>query len=381
MVAAVRRGASFRHVAHEFRVSPRTVFKWFHHAKGKRLDRVLWEDRPRGNPHPKNRTSAPILQRILGLRSALKTRSALGEYGAAAIARELHREKLSPVPAVRSIARILSTHGLVEPPRRRPPPPPPGWYLPALRDGGAELDSFDFVEGLAIQGGAQVEVFNAISLYGSLAASSQRCAFTTNAVLSALPAHWQCFGQPRFAQFDNDTRFQGSHSLPHRLGRVVHLCLCLGIIPVFAPPRETGFQAKIESFNNLWQKKVWHRWRHPSLPALRRRSQAFIGAHQQRHAARIEAAPQRSPLVSPSPRTCAQPLVIFVRRTNDRGRIKLLETSLPVDVHWPNRLVRCELDVLTEMLNVYALRRRDPTRQPLLHSPLLRVKLTPWHQP
>jgi transposase len=381
MVAAVRRGASFRCVARQFRVSARTVFKWFHRACGKRLDRVLWEDRPRGNPRPKNQTPAHILRRILQLRATLKKHSALGEYGAAAIARQLHLEKLSPVPAVRSIARILSAHGLVESARRRQPPPPPGWYLPALREGGAELDSFDFVEGLALQGGRQVEVFNAISLYGSLAASSQRSAFTTTALLSALPAHWQRFGQPHFAQFDNDTRFQGSHSLPNRLGRVVHLCLCLGIIPVFAPPRETGFQAKIESFNDLWQRKVWHRWRHPSLPALRRRSQAFIGAHQQRHAARIEAAPPRAVLVSPRPHTCLQPLVIFVRRTNDRGHIRLLETSLPVDVHWPNRLVRCELDVLTEILNVYALRRRDPTRQPLLHSTPLKVKLTPWHQP
>src|SRR5258708_8102472 len=132
MVAAVRRGASFQSVARQFHVSARTVFKWFHRARGKRLDRVLWEDRPRGNPRPKNQTPGPILPRILWLRSALKKHSALGEYGAAAIARQLHLEKLSPVPAVRSIARILASHSSVGPSRRRQPPPPPGWYLPAL---------------------------------------------------------------------------------------------------------------------------------------------------------------------------------------------------------------------------------------------------------
>ena len=95
--------------------------------------------------------------------------------------------------------------------------------------------------------------------------------------------HWSAHGRPDFAQFDNDTRFQGSHAHPNRLGRVVHLCLCLGVIPVFAPPRETGFQAHIESFNHRWQQKVWHRWRHPHLRALQQRSRAYIGAHRQRH--------------------------------------------------------------------------------------------------
>jgi len=38
-------------------------------------------------------------------------------------------------------------------------------------------------------------------------------------------------------------------------------CLRLDVTPVFAPPRESGFQAAIENFNGRWQAKVWARFR------------------------------------------------------------------------------------------------------------------------
>jgi hypothetical protein len=284
------------------------------------------------------------------------------------------------LPCTRTIERILDRAGLLHSNRRRRfVPPPPGWYLPELVEGGVELDTFDFVEDLAIRGGPSIAVLNGIWLYGSLAAAWPQTAFTTEDVLACLPEHWRRFGLPHYAQFDNDTRFQGSHSLPGRLGRVIHLCLCLGLIPVFAPPRETGFQAKIESFNHLWQAKVWHRRHHTRLAALQKHSRQFISAHRHRHAARIETAPARRSLSGPLPREILQPQIVFLRRTTDRGTISVLETSVAVDKHWPNRLVRCQLNVLTGQLAIHALRRRQPECQPMLATRQLPVKITPWH--
>ena len=50
MVTAVRRGQSLRAVARAFAVGVATVAHWVERAKGQRLDRVDWSDRPRA-PH------------------------------------------------------------------------------------------------------------------------------------------------------------------------------------------------------------------------------------------------------------------------------------------------------------------------------------------
>src|SRR4029453_6505337 len=92
-------------------------------------------------------------------------------------------------------------------------------------------------------------------------------AIHASTVREAILGHWRQFGLPDYAQFDNDTRFQGPHQHPDVISSVMRLCLSLQVVPVFVPPRETGFQATIESFNGRWQAKVWARFHHESLPA------------------------------------------------------------------------------------------------------------------
>jgi len=147
------------------------------------------------------------------------------------------------------------------------------------------------VEGLVIKGGPQVEVLNGVSLHGGLAASwPMEASVTAKVVVESLIEHWRAFGLPGYAQFDNDMIFHGTHRYPDALGRVIRLCLSLGVVPVLVPPRETGFQAMIESYNGWWQARVWARWQHPSLAALQERSRRHVRALRQHRAARIEAA-------------------------------------------------------------------------------------------
>ena len=101
---------------------------------------------------------------------------------------------------------------------------------------------------------------------------------TAKAAVEALIEHWRTFGLPGYAQFDNDTIFQGTHTHPDVIGRVMRLCLSLGIVPVFVPPREMGFQAMIESYNGQWQAKVWARFAHGSLAELEGRSGRYVAA-------------------------------------------------------------------------------------------------------
>jgi len=70
-VAAVRRGASLRATARCFGVSLRTVQVWVARARGRRLDRVDWSNRPPGCRTPANRTPLALERHILALRDEL----------------------------------------------------------------------------------------------------------------------------------------------------------------------------------------------------------------------------------------------------------------------------------------------------------------------
>src|SRR4051812_858077 len=279
MVAAVRRKAPMRQVARRFRVALSTVQFWVARAGNHRLDRVDWSDRPDGPHRPVNRSTAELEDLVLTTRRELKDTSDLGEFGAAAIRRALVDRGATPLPTIRTLGRILERRGALDGRRRvRRPAPPPGWYLPDLADRRAELDSFDIVEGLVIKGGTPVEVLNGIALHGGLPASWPMGAVTAKAVVEALLEHWRGVGLPGYAQFDNDTIFQGPHQHKDVIGRVMRACLALGVVPVFAPPRETGFQASIEAYNGRWQSKVWARFVHESLEGVRAQSGKFVAA-------------------------------------------------------------------------------------------------------
>jgi len=242
------------------------------------------------------------------LRRWLRLHDPLGYVGAAAIRRNLLAAG-EPAPSARTIARILHRAGVTPQKRRRHPPPPAGWYLPAVAAGRAELDQLDVVEGLPLRRGGPVEVLTGISLWGKLAwAEPAHAGWRVESIRAVLAAHWQRWGAPEYLQMDNDTRFAGSSRAVRRLGRLIRFCLAHGVVPVFAPPRETGFQAAVESFNALWQAKVWQRFRHRDLRQLRSRNQAFLEAHHRHHVQDL--VPRRT-----GPRTIAE-LVVLLRRTD-----------------------------------------------------------------
>src|SRR6516164_5627563 len=246
MVEAVRQGTPPRQVADRFGVALRTVQRWVARAGSQRLDRVDWSDRPCGLPTPVNRTERHLEDLVLTIRQQLRDTSDLGEFGAAAIHRELLACGIADPPSVRTIGLILQRRGALDRRHRtRRPPPPPGWYLPAVADGRAELDSIDSVEGLVIRGGTPVEVLTGISLHGGLVAAWPRTAIPAAFVVEALVEHGRAVGLPGYAQFDNDPIFEGAQVHPDTIGRVARTCLSLGVVPVFVPPRETGFQAAI----------------------------------------------------------------------------------------------------------------------------------------
>jgi hypothetical protein len=316
---------------------------------------------------------------VLTLRRQLRETSALGEYGAAAIRRALGEHPTGvAVPAERTIARILARHGAIDRAGRvRRPAPPPGWHLPPVARGDAELDAFDVIEDLKLAGGPLLDVLTGVSLGGGLPAAWPLASATTTAILPCLQAHWTRFGRPAYAQFDNDTRFQGPHQHPDVFGRVTRFCLQLGVTPVFVAPHEFGLQNAVEHFNGLYTAKVWQRFHYTSRRALAAQSARYLAARRARLAARIAQAPARAPWPDGwafEPAVVPAAVVVFIRRTSAAGRLALLGHDWPVDPHWCHRLVRADVDLGANEIRCTALRRRDPEAQPLLAT-------LPYHYP
>jgi putative transposase len=367
MVAAVRGGQSLRAVANQFGVGVATVAHWVQRAKGHRLDRVDWSDRSCA-PHQTRRTDTSLEDLVLKTRSNL-AQGDLGASGAAPIRQTLLDQGVAQVPSVRTINRILGRRGALDGRKRiRRPPPPPGWYLPEVAAAKAELDSIDIVEGLVIKDGPQIEVLNGVSLHGGLVVSWPVVSpVTAQLTVQSLVTHWREFGLPGYAQFDNDMIFHGTHRYPDALGRVLRLCLSLGVVPVLVPPRETGFQAMIESYNGWWQTKVWSRFEHQDLEDLQDHSRRYVAALLKQRVARIEAAPDRRAFpvgwkLDLKKRPCGR--IVYLRRSNGLSEITLLGKTWPLGQVWPNRLVRCEVDLEKDKIRFFTLRRKDPTSQP-----------------
>jgi transposase len=365
MVSAVRAGKSMHTVAEKFGVSVSTVSFWVERSAGERLDRFSFAGTKPGRAW--NRTAGPLEQRIVQTRAWLREHSVLGEYGADAIERELGEQ---PLVSRATINRVLKRYGLTDASGRvRHPAPPKGWYLPEVAAGRAEVDCFDFIEDLKIAQGPLVSALTAKSLHGAQTDAWILSRLSAKETVSCLQARWRRDGLPTYAQFDNDTVFQGAHQFANTVGRVSRLCLALGVVPVFVPPLEHGMQNTIEGFNALWQAKVWQRHRVGSTGELQTCSDKYIAAHRARTQQTAEAAPARQPMPEDFQldlRAALRGQIIFIRRTDEQGQVHLLGQRFSVSVDWLHRLVRCEVDFDHHCIRFFRLRRRAPTEQPLL---------------
>jgi hypothetical protein len=363
-------------VARQFHVAASTVCRWFERGSDRRLDRISFASRKPGRAW--NRTAASMERRILELRGELRESSDLGEYGARAIETALEQRGEPEVPSLATINRVLARYGALDRARRvRRPAPPRGWYLPEVATARAELDCFDWIEDLKIADGPLVQVLTGTALWAGQTDAWPELRVATELVFSRLCERWAELGLPDCAQFDNDAVFQGAHQFPDTIGRVSRLCLALGVIPVFAPPREPGFQNAVESFNGLWQAKVWQRHRFADFAHLLAINARYIAAHRARSVIRREQAPQRRPFPQGfqfDPNAPLHRMIIFLRRTDDDGRAHLMGRRFDVSPLWSRRLVRCEVDLDAEHIRFHGLRRRDPVDQPLL-------KIVPYHRP
>src|SRR5262249_15820205 len=116
-----------------------------------------------------------------------------------------------------------------------------------------------------------------------------------------------------------------------------------------------------------WQAKVWARFRHRDLAELRDRSRKYVAAVLRQRAARVEAAPERRPFPGDwkfDLRKRPGGRLVYLRRSGPNSQVVVLGKTWPLGQVWPNRLVRCEVDLGRNEIHFFTLRRKEPTSQP-----------------
>jgi hypothetical protein len=302
----------------------------------------------------------------------------LGEYGDQAIYREMQSQKCPFIPSLRTINLVLKRQGGIDSKSRlRYASPPLGWYLPDVARGEAELDSFDYIEDLRLEGdNGLVNVCNGLSLHGGLVCSFPLMTMSAENTVTSMLEHWRPFGVPTYAPFDNSTVFTGPRK-PNGIGRVIRFCLSLGVIPVFVPPRETGFQAHIERYNGLWQKGVWKRFHFKNRDQLIEQSQRYVEAYRDKKYESIQSSPDRYEIPDNFVfhyDNLFNGKLFFIKRTDDKGKVNVLGNSFEVDELWTHRLIRIEINLIKHSIDFYRLRKRAPKDQPLIKTKKIRLQ-------
>jgi transposase len=256
------------------------LFKWLKRFKEHGIKGL--KDRSRAPKKIWRKTSEYMVKKILSIREELEShktrRSAFSGIGAEAIHWELKQRKVKRIPAISTIANILSRYGKtrrVKPKRNSNNQPYP--YIKAEKNG--DLHQTDLVGPRYLRGPkgvTQFYSFNTVDVAGHTAFTSQFSDKQTISLCKHLVETWRFMGIPQVSQMDNEMAATGGGRYPYSISQFIRLHLLMGIHLVFIPQGEPGRNASVESFNALWQERVLRRHNCPTLTALKRKNEQFL---------------------------------------------------------------------------------------------------------
>ena len=94
---------------------------------------------------------------------------------------------------------------------------------------------------------------------------------------------WKVIGIPKYSQFDNQQVFWGCDRNYRQFGRIIWLCLYVGIEPVFIDFRAPWMNAEIEHFNRIWNKEFFYAQHFDSFENLIREEVIFENFHNEEY--------------------------------------------------------------------------------------------------
>jgi transposase len=342
-VMQLRQGKTIEEVATSLGRSTGWVSKWKN-----RFDKGGWtglKDQSR-RPRQHGRETPPAMKSaICQARLELEAEAAFGNNlkyrGGRAVRTRLKQKKVTPLPSIPTIERVLRAAGLTRPQEKIVSPKVIYPHLSVTHP--HQLIQVDIVPHF-LQGGQRVPCFNSIdvaSRYPTGRAYEQR---RSQDAADFLVHTWQEIGIPTYTQVDNEGCFSGGATHPYVLGKVVRLALHVGTELVFSPcyhPESNGF---IERFHQDYSRHVWQDTYLADLAAVNRQGEYFFSQYQQRqdHSRLAEKTPDQCHhehsgiLLAPDFQmpTDKMPLhagrVHFMRRVSPEGTVRVLNVDWAV---------------------------------------------------
>jgi len=328
-------------------------------------------DLTRANHQVARRTPPHIERAVLSVRRRLEARATpqtrYGQIGAAAIREELRTLGLTPLPSVRTIARILKRAGLTNPSLRLARPLAQSDYPGPQAQDTNQVHQVDVVGPRYLKGDKTryyflicKDVFDQ-AVYLELVKGRRM-----NGVLVFLIHAWQHLGLPEIVQFDNGREFCSFGRPARFLSRVIRLCLRLEIESVFIPPGKPQRNGSVENFNGWFQPLLLKRtYRRPG--DLRRQLKLLMTTVNEQHvhpqlgyktpaqyrrAKRLRMLPANFSLDDQKIPICVGK-VTFIRLVSGEGNITILEQKFKVGKRLKFQYVKAVLYTQYQLLKVY----------------------------
>jgi transposase InsO family protein len=365
-IRRVKEGESVHSVSRALGRSRRWYYKWA--TVYQREGAAGLHDR-RGRREAANKTPAWLAQLIIETRDRLVQQAHTGQsfvgIGARRVVHELQALQVEPLPHWITVHRHLVRAGRVPPDQEGEPV----GYCPRPAAGQVnDVHQVDIWPPVLV-GGQKVYFFHLVDIvswypFGMVVADK-----STDTALAFLQAAFQALGPPRVAQLDNEMSFTGGR-WAHRLGRVVRLCLALGVTVWFIPfytPQRNGF---VESFHSQCQRFFWSRQTFGSLAEVQASYPAFLEAY--RHDHHLPAIDQRTPAEARA--QAARPVrrlpvdlaftgrprlpivegtICCARLADRRGQVEVLNHHLQLGPALAHHYVLAEIDTGKQQLALY----------------------------
>ena len=277
-VARVEAGDPVTTVAAVLGRSRAWVYTWLTRARSG--DPVWARDRSHRPRRLARLTTAEVVEAVCLVRLHLYNQDLL--CGAQSIRWELEELHVTPLPAVRTINRILAREELTH--RRTGRYVPKGTPYPALEATRPnQVHQLDYIGPSYLRTPLRFWSLNTVDLATARCATEPVVSRAGQATVDALWATWQRLGLPTHTQADNEMVFYGSPAHPRGMGLLIRLCLGQGIEPWFIPVREPWRNGVVEKFNDHYRSKFLARVEVPDAAGLGPAHRAFEAKHNSRY--------------------------------------------------------------------------------------------------